>query len=349
MSIKYGRIDTAESSFDEQTFNKGTTLNSASVGTHHYFGLKDHYLPNSYEGDGRGILSESGSQWAFVHTMFYMSGSQKVLETMPADKEKFNSVYHQFNQTTDLRPFHTNKFYDTASIFWIPQAYFGNRIQPGSFQINGRTGSAANTTDEIIIKDDKQGNLYGYNARHSQSSDGFNINISDDLDAQSLHRAHLTSSKNYIGNIFYDLGVAVLTETASWSGSVTYMDIGHRWADQGVSNGRDYRFWTTSFNSMTPIWTRQYSIKIPAGEFNTTMNPSIKPWGNIEDTPSGSNMIEVSKIKNDLTGSGWSPYVNQIQLFQHDNGEEPLIIANFPRPIQVRDDIDLIITFRLDS
>ena len=52
-------------------------------------------------------------------------------------------------------------------------------------------------------------------------------------------------------------------------------------------------------------------------------------------------------LKNDLTASGWSPYFNQVQLFRNQL-EEPVMIANLPRPIKMRDDIDLIITFRVD-
>ena len=115
--------------------------------------------------------------------MFYMSGSQKVLDDQPADANKFNSIYHHFNQYNDLKPFHTNKFYESASIFYIPQATFGERIKPGSFQLTARTGSSTNTTKEIIIKDDGNGNLYSTNAKHSQSAGA------------------LSSSDNYIGNI----------------------------------------------------------------------------------------------------------------------------------------------------
>ena len=52
-------------------------------------------------------------------------------------------------------------------------------------------------------------------------------------------------------------------------------------------------------------------------------------------------------MRSELTGSGWSPYFNQIQLYRNQE-EESTIIANLPRAIQMRDDIDLIITFRVD-
>ena len=331
MATKFGRIDSSGTSFEEQTFNKGQTLTSASDGVHYQLGIKDCKSQNPSgpcDNDPGSVLNTSGIHWATIHTMFYMSGSTKVSESMgPGEIEKFNSIYHNFNQHNDLKPFHTNKFYDSASIFYIPQVYIGNRIQPGSFQLTGRTGSYSNSTNQIIIKDDSNGNLYSTNAEHSQSA-----------------TTGLSSKDNYVGNVFYDLGVAVLTETASWSGSVSYFDIGNTVPHQE----RTYNYWTMNLNSMTPIFTYQYSIKINSGDFNKSMNSSTKPFGEAEWMPSGSSLGDVANLRNELTASGWSPYFNQIQLYG-SRDDESLIIANLPRAVKMRDDIDLIITFRLDA
>jgi hypothetical protein len=48
-----------------------------------------------------------------------------------------------------------------------------------------------------------------------------------------------------------------------------------------------------------------------------------------------------------LTGSGWSPYFNQIQLFENQV-DEPIFIANLPHSLKTRNDVDFIITFRFD-
>ena len=324
MSIKYGRVENSETNFVEQTFHKNQTVNSASDGVNHVLAKKDDYT----DPDRNVTLSDSGSHWASIHGMFYLSGSLKVLADQPADANKFNSIYHNFNQYHDLKPFHTNKFYDSASIFYIPQQLFGERIKPGSFQLTARTGSATNTTKEIIIKDDNNGNLYSTNAAHSQSS-----------------ATSSGSSDNYVGNVFYDLGVAVLTETGSWSGSVDYIDIGGK-ESSATTAEKNYKFWELNFNSTTPIWTSQYSIKINAGDFNRAMNSTTRlPLSG--SLPSGSTFADYINMRNELTGSGWSPYFNQIQLHRNQQ-EEPLITANLPRSIKMRDDIDLIITFKVD-
>ena len=256
--------------------------------------------------------------------MFYMSGSSKVNTD---EVQKFDSIYHNFNQHNDLKPFHTTKFHSTASVFYIPQQTFGERIKPGTFEFTARTGSSSNTTKEIIIKDDSNGNLYSSNAYHSQSK----------LTA-------LSSSDNYVGNLYYDLGIAILTETGSWSGSngIRYTDINSK-----VSHvERDYRYWSMKFQSTTPIFTSQYTIKIPAGEFNHTINSTtrIQISGSL---PEGYNETEYVSLRNDLTGSEWSPYFTQIQLYRRQD-EEPILVGSLPRPIKMRDDVDLIITFRVD-
>ena len=323
MSLKFGRIDSSETNFTEQNFHKNQTITSASVGVQHIIAKEDEYSDLLLK-----KLTVSGSHWATIHTMFYSSGSTKISQSNPDEINKFNSIYHNFNQHHDLKPFHTNKFYSTASIFYIPQQYFGERIKPGSFQLTARTGSATTTAKQIIIKDDYNGNLYSTNASHSQSA-----------------ATNSGSSDNYVGNLYYDLGMAILTETGSWSGSVNYTDIGPEGSPRDTTE-KNYKFWELRFNTTTPIFTSQYSVKINAGDFNRAMNYTTRlPVSS--SLPSGSNFANYINMRNELTASSWSPYFNQIHLYRSPH-EEPLIHANLPRSIKMRDDIDLIITFRVD-
>ena len=136
------------------------------------------------------------------------------------------------------------------------------------------------------------------------------------------------------------MGIVVLTETGSWSGSVNYTDIGGK-ESSAVTQEKDYKFWNLSFNSTAPIFTTQYSIRIPAGDFNRTMNFSAR------GEYTGSDVSQIGNIQSKLTGSDWNPYFNQIQLYRNQT-EEAVLVANLPRNVKMRDDIDLIITFRVD-
>ena len=318
MATKFGRIAKSDISFGEQVYHKNQSITNSSEGTNHFLAIRDH------KPDPDSIIDVTGSHWAFVHNMFYMSGSKKVLTDQPADAEKFNSIFEDFNQYNDLKPFFKHKFYDTASVFYIPQVKFGERIKPKSFVYTdlGYSSSIDNSNPKIV--DDGNGNLYSTNAIHSQSAGA------------------LSSSNNYVGNIFYDLGVAVLTETASWSGSVNYTDFGNTYK--------------MDFNSTSPIFTTEYSIKIPASEFNTSMNASTKLYHGgdyLPDEVTTSGIGVVADLRAELTGSNsfgqriWSPYVTQIHLYESQTGE-PVMVANLPRAIKMRRDTDLIITFRVD-
>jgi hypothetical protein len=337
MATMYGRINHSETTFGETTFHKNQTLTSASNGV-----SLIHIRSGSVKVPGTvdSPPTISGSHWNFIHNQFYKSGSSFIHS---AETEKFNQIYHSYNQHSDLKPFYKNKFYTSGSVVYIPQQYFGERIQPGSFKLTARTGSHTNTTKEIVVVDDGNGNLYAPSASYVGFQTG-----------------SISSSTNYVGNVYYDLGVAVLTETASWSGSqtaleqggITFQDIGDgRFGANhtGSAGGgeQNYKFWDVKFNSSTPIFTSQYSIKIPASAFNVSMNATVRRpvSGSI---PSGSSTAYWANVRNELTGSQWSPYFNQVQLFRNRVGEEPLLVANLPRPIQKRDDIDLIIKFRID-
>ena len=74
---------------------------------------------------------------------------------------------------------------------------------------------------QIFAADDNNGNLYATSASHSQSA-----------------ATNSGSKDNYVGNIFYDLGVVVITETGSWSGSADGSD-GIRYTDIGRTYGVD--------------------------------------------------------------------------------------------------------------
>ena len=107
--------------------------------------------------------------------------------------------------------------YPSSSLIQIPSKYYGEKIKQKSFQftdLNNPDNDGHNPT----IVDDGFGNLYSTNAHHSQSS-----------------ATSISSSDNYVGNIFYDKGLAVITETGSWSGSVDYSDLGTNYNIKSVS------------------------------------------------------------------------------------------------------------------
>jgi hypothetical protein len=131
----------------------------------------------------------SSSYWNSLRVGFYLSSSAN--DTLLQDPLQGYGLYDKNN------PQHLNKFNDSGSIFSIDQQFVGEGIQPKTFYIYDNSNS-----NEIIIRDDGDGNLYSTNASISKSG-----------------ASSISSSDNYVGNIFYNYGLAVITETGSFHGT----------------------------------------------------------------------------------------------------------------------------------
>jgi len=257
----------------------------------------------------------SGSYWNSIHTLFYQSGSQLRSASGEGDKFKKGCII----PFDPVKPMYLTKFYESGSVFSIPQYYFGEKIKKGSFVLKDTT----NSLTTIEIRDDGNGNLYSPTAEDSRSA-----------------ASALSSSDNYVGNIFYDHGIAVITETSSFSGSVNYTD-----------TGANYKI---NFKSTQTMYNHEYTATIRAKDFNNTTNLTARGWR-------GTGSInEYQYLAANLTASGWSPYATMIALHSGDGSrlstshwppriiKEPLIVGFFPRAIKMPKDVDLIFKLRID-
>ena len=231
------------------------------------------------------------TNYNFARINFYLSGSDytrhnKKLNREPTPGNPLNSDDMFFN-----------KFYVSGSVISIPQNEFGDRIKPGTFTLTDSTTGA-------IIKDDLKGNLFGSNATFSQSAD-----------------TSLSSSDNYIGNIFYNLGVFAITETASFDGTNDYSE---------VTSGN----YTVRYQGVHEISTYEYVCNAAPNEFNQTQNITIfKPGG-------------AGKLKDHLTGSLFPTYITEVGLY--DGSEELMGIARLSKPIPKSRKIPMRFFVRMD-
>ena len=227
----------------------------------------------------------------FARINLYLSGSDytnsnKKLNKEPTAGNPLNSDDMFFN-----------KFYVSGSVVSISQNEFGDKIKPGTFTLtDGETGA--------IIKDDFKGNLYGSNATFSQSS-----------------ATSLSSSENYVGNIFYNLGVFSITETASFDGTNDYSE---------VTSGN----YTVRYKGVHEISTYEYVCNAASNEFNQTQNETIfKPGG-------------AGKLKDHLTGSLFPTYIAEVGLY--DNDENLIGIAKLSQAIPKSRKIPMRFFVRMD-
>ena len=165
----------------------------------------------------------------------------------------------------------------------IPQHEFGDRIKPGTFTLRD------NSTATEIIKDDLKGNLFGSNVTFSQSL-----------------ATSLSSSENYVGNIFYNLGVFAITETASFDGTNDYSE---------VTSGT----YSVRYQGVHEISTYEYVCNAAPNEFNMTQNETIFKVGG------------AGKLKDHLINSLFPTYITEIGLY--DDSQDLIGIARLSKPI----------------
>ena len=207
----FGEIDNSSTIIESNVVNYTQNLTTSSIG------IKSIKIVS-------GSISES--YWNSLNVLFYTSGSPQYLNEHKFGTPSSNISVKKKTGKQFLTKYHG---YPSSSIIPIPSQYYGEKITEKSFKLT-EVDVTDNSNNNPIIIDDGKGNLYSTNAHHSQSAGA------------------LSSSDNYVGNIFYDKGLVVITETGSWSGSVNYSDL-----------GTNYSLKFDSFNSIT---TYEYSLNL---------------------------------------------------------------------------------------
>ena len=285
-----------------------------------------HYTQNlSSSADGiQSIKIVSGSTnsryWQSLNVLFYTSGSPQY-----GDEHKFGRPSSNLSIQPRVGEQYLTKYhgYSNTSLITIPQHYYGEKIKEGSFQFTDISGSNVDSDgNNPIIKDDGKGNLYSTNA---------NSNFGTLTSSSAGTDNSISSSKNYVGNIFYDKGLAIITETGSWSGSVNYSDL-----------ATNYMLKFESYNTIT---THEYSITLEPQEFNLTTNYTIRsPLSGSSESLS----LSTSTLAAEFTSSDFQPYITTINLFQKGDYDTPVIQATLPRAIRKSDKINTRFKIKLD-
>tara|TARA_A100001515_G_scaffold144836_1_gene150269 strand:- start:23 stop:913 length:891 start_codon:yes stop_codon:yes gene_type:complete len=256
--------------------------------------------------------SSNTKYWDSLNVLFYTSGSpvynkdelkfttpEANLTNIRLGKKQFLSKYHGYQNT---------------SLITIPSQYYGEKIKEGTFQftdLNNSDGSGNNP----IIKDDGAGNLYSTNANSNWGT----------LTGSSTS---ISSSENYVGNIFYDKGLVVITETGSWSGSVKYSDLATNY--------------NLKFDSYDTFTTHEYTVTVNPNEYNTSTNYTLR------SPISGSLQYSTRFIGRSFTGSNFSPYITTINLYDKNDLINPVIQAKLPRAIKKSKKITTTFKIKLD-
>ena len=239
----------------------------------------------------------------------------------------------------ELKRPYTRQLKDTATLISVPQKFYGEYIQPGSVTVTDDS-----TDSTFVLKDDSRGNLY-------------------DVAYSSSYASRVPDSKysgSLVGNVFYNDGVIVITETGSYSSVAT-------------SNGTDG--FTLKFNSSQTIYEREYVCVVGESEFQHTTNKSLKvgrsgsftmgsfvtsslrgtrhdrfPY-NLVGYSTGSINVNGYNIGTELIGeathSDFATYVTEIGLY--DDNNELLAVGKLAKPIKNDKELALTFVVRFDT
>tara|TARA_R110000822_G_scaffold86112_4_gene200956 strand:+ start:1112 stop:2275 length:1164 start_codon:yes stop_codon:yes gene_type:complete len=242
-------------------------------------------------------------------------------------------LYDNYLQST-LTP---TRFWPTESgakvgVVSIPSKLYGDYVQPKSVRFRVVVSGSA-----YVFVDDGEGNLI------------------------------LENSIYNVGNVIYPHGIITFTNSASYNnnqgegpfiilagyGSDIYGNATSVYGGSSVialpsitdlCNSENF---TASFSSSYTIYETQYKCTLGENEFNSTLNPSVQSSG---------SMVEVlgnlfyqpgnGQIKDNLTGSYFSPYVASVGLY--DEKQNLLAVGKLSQPLPTSTTVDTTILVNLD-
>jgi hypothetical protein len=218
-----------------------------------------------------------------------------------------NIVSHSFDyyeQTTLFNTAYRTRATEEVSprIVSIPRALYGTAIQPNTFNMFCRLSTNVFKT----ILDDGEGGLY--------------------IPADQL----LDTPEQYVGDIIYPHGIAIITEVAYASSVIQRV----------------------SFNSSQPIYTYNYHCKVRESEYNYTYNPSALSgslktiYDNNGDVYSTSGNVSDGVLKNNVTGSSFQPYITTVGLYNDAN--ELIAVAKMGQPVPKPANTEMTIIVKID-
>jgi hypothetical protein len=245
-----------------------------------------------------------------------------------ASQQRPTASYFNYNTNPLLIKQFPSSSGDKIEIYSINQNIYGSKILPNSFQISS-------STNNLLIKDDGNGNLYEISQAQDQYVD-LNWVTVNYITTGSL----VGTGINFIGNIFYAHGIVVNTNS-------NYSTI--------------YNNATISFQNEHIIYENEVRCIVKESDYNLSYNPTLLKYKGQYITPIfGSNSIMTgsndsfiltgsfdSTVKDFATGSFFQPYVTTIGLYNDDN--ELLMVAKLTKPIVLSSDTDMTFIVKYDT
>ena len=242
-----------------------------------------------------------------------------------------------YNNFASNNPNQYRLLHQSASIISIPKDLYGERIKPKSIELDDDSTSAT-----VTLVDDGNGNLYDTDLSSSFAafaSGGF-------VDMEK-------ATGSFAGNVFYDQGIMVITNTGS-----KFIDVGQ---------GTDTDGFILNYKAQVTLNEYSYFCVIGENEFNSTTNKSATFQLSGSITVSGSDAwrhfppgdakyqsgsykhhyAAATEYAGFVTHSDFAPYVTKVGLYNDFN--ELIAIGQLSSPIKNDKDLALGFVVRFDA
>jgi hypothetical protein len=233
-----------------------------------------------------------------------------------SDGNLTTTISASFNTSSGAQP-HDSEF------LFVTCRYSASQME---LFLNG-TGTGNSGSDNLVGSTQNQANIYiGSKGDQSNYLGGYlsQINIINtaltDIQIENFYSS--SNGSSYIGNIFYDSGIATITHPQ-------YLEV-----LGSVSSSDD---WTATYKNTHLIYEHEITCTVAEDEFNQTRNITTRK---IQSTNS-------DELANFATGSLFKPYVTTVGLY-NDEGDL-LVVGKLGQPTKTSNETDTTFILRYDT
>ena len=297
------------------------------------------YNFRAISGSHPNFISSSADVIHYPSTSFYslpsyfMINNRYYRQTKPGLRRTVVNPYNNFasNNSDQYRMLH-----QSASIISVSKNLYGERIKPGSIRLEDDSTNAT-----VVIVDDAKGNLY-------------DLSVSSSF-AKFASQSFVTSdhTESFAGNVFYEEGVLVITNTGS-----KFIDVGQKRASDG---------YVLEYKSQITLNEYSYTCVVGENEFNSSTNISttFQRSGSINVSgsdswrffPPGDALYKSGSYKHSYeqatryeaftTHSEFQPYITKVGLY--NDFDELIAIGQLSAPIKNEKELALGFVVRFDA
>ncbi len=340
-------IDPSDKSIKPFQAFKDFTLNNNDSGSGHVVlraVSSSIYNFNTGSAASQSFGAYTGSNGTFANGTFYDIPNYFSIKHLYYENDEPYRTFGNNNTQVQKRELH-----NTARIFSIPQDLFDEKVKPESVKLSVTTGGV--TYD---LRDDGDGNIYDF--AFSSSFAAYKSSSFDRTQGISTTAATLGSGSQ-VGNIFYEHGIIVITDTGSL-------------INAGVKSDDELEGHTLKYKATKTIYEYEYLVRSEPNEFNITKNISstLDLSGSITIAEGSKNIHEffppgdnptiggtgsfatsynaTDSYIGEVTHSEFRPYVTTIGLYNEKN--ELMVVGKLARPLKLSKDNETAFVVRFD-